>query len=56
LVANARLGNLDRALEWLEQMPDKHAVWLITLKVNPVFNPIRSHPRTRSVLRNLRLD
>ena len=56
VVAYARQGNSDRALDWLEQMPDKRAVWLITLKVNPVFDPIRNHPRTRMILRKVHLD
>lgn len=56
VVAHARQGNPDRALDWLEQMPDKREVWLITLKVNPVFDPIRNQPRAQAVLRKLHLD
>lgn len=56
VVAYARQGNPDRALDWLEQMPDRRAVWLITLKVNPLFDPIRNQPRARAVLLKLHLD
>ena len=55
VVANERQGNQERAADWLEYMADKHEVWLITAKVNPMFDPLRSHPRFHSVLEKLHL-
>ncbi len=56
VVANARQGNVDRALDWLESMESRHDVWLITAKVNPIFDPLRPHPRMRAMLTRLHLD
>jgi serine/threonine-protein kinase len=55
LVAHMRQGEIERALDWLERMADRHEVWLITIKVNPVFDPLRSNPRFQAVLRRLGL-
>ncbi|MCZ2151162.1 MAG: winged helix-turn-helix domain-containing protein [Bryobacterales bacterium] len=51
-----RQSRTDCALDWLEQMLRVHGVWLITAKVNPVFDPLRSQPRMRAVLTQLHLD
>jgi DNA-binding winged helix-turn-helix (wHTH) protein/TolB-like protein/Tfp pilus assembly protein PilF len=48
-----RHGQVDRALDWLERMSKTHAVWLITAKVNPIFDPLRSQPRARAVLEKM---
>ncbi len=53
--AYARHGEPGRALDWLEYMLDKHEVWLITAKVNPLFDPLRSQPRFQKLLQGLRL-
>jgi pentatricopeptide repeat protein len=53
--AHARQGNYGRALDWLEQMLENHEVWLITLKVNPLFDPLRTQPRFQRVLQKLNL-
>ena len=50
-----RQGHPDTALEWLERMEREHGVWLITAKVNPLFDPLRGHPRFRAVLGRLHL-
>jgi len=55
VVAHARQGNHDRAMEWMESMLDKHEVWLITAKVNPMFDPLRGEARFQSVLDRLHL-
>ncbi|QOY90047.1 winged helix-turn-helix domain-containing protein [Paludibaculum fermentans] len=43
------------ALDWLDRMASSHAVWLITAKVNPIFDPVRQHPRAKAVLAKLHL-
>lgn len=53
--ANARQGRLGRALDWLEYMLEKHEVSLITIAVNPLFDPLRSEPRFVRVLETLKL-
>ena len=56
LFGDIRQGQLDRALDWLERMVKTHGVWLITAKVHPMFDPLRSQPRGRAVLARLHLD
>jgi serine/threonine-protein kinase len=54
--ANARHGKIDRALDWLERMTREHGFWLITAKVNPLFDSLRGQPRFRKTLASLNLD
>jgi DNA-binding winged helix-turn-helix (wHTH) protein/TolB-like protein/Tfp pilus assembly protein PilF len=56
VIANARQGHLDRAFHWLDYMLAHHEVWLITAKVNPVFDPLRKDPRFSAVLDKLAFD
>ena len=56
MFGNARQGDIDRALDWLERMRDTHAVWLITAKVNPMFDALRGDPRAKATLAQLHLD
>ena len=51
-----RQGNRAQALDWLERMLTSHGVWLITVKVNPIFDPLRSDPRAKAVFAKLHLD
>jgi tetratricopeptide (TPR) repeat protein len=39
------LGETDEALDWLERGYATRDVWLLWLKVHPVFDPLRSEPR-----------
>lgn len=55
VVAYERQGDNGRALNWLESMTDRHEVWLITAKVNPLFDSLRSTPRFQAILRRLAL-
>jgi DNA-binding winged helix-turn-helix (wHTH) protein/TolB-like protein len=55
VVGYARQGNPEKALDWFETLAERHEVWLITAKVNPIFEPLSSHPRMRAVLSRLRL-
>jgi TolB-like protein len=56
LIAHIRQGNTGRALDWLEYMAEKHEVWLITAKVNPLFDALRPLPRARAILARLHLN
>lgn len=53
--ANARQGRIGRALDWLEYMLEKHEVSLITIAVNPLFDPLRAEPRFAKVVETLKL-
>ncbi len=56
MFGHARQGHIDQALDWLERMLNTHGVWLITAKVNPMFDPLRSQPRAKAVLAKLHLE
>ncbi|HLG97084.1 MAG TPA: winged helix-turn-helix domain-containing protein [Bryobacteraceae bacterium] len=56
LFGHARQSNIPQALDWLDRMVQTHGVWLITAKVNPMFDPLRAEPRAKAVLAKLHLD
>ena len=53
--AYVRQGDYDRAVDWLERHLDWHDAWMITVKVSPMFEPLRGHPRFEGLLRKLNL-
>ena len=46
----AGLGDKDQALKWLEQANEERDVWLMNLKVDPVFAKLRSDKRFQDLL------
>ena len=49
-ILHAGVGDKDQAFEWLEQAFEKHAVDLFTLKVEPMFDSLRSDERFSDLL------
>ena len=47
------LGEKDRAFEWLEKAYQERSTHLVNLKVQPVFDPIRTDPRFADLLRRV---
>jgi hypothetical protein len=45
------LGEIDRALDWLGRGIEERSYWNVFLKVDPVYDPIRGHPRFRELLK-----
>ena len=54
-IVHAGLGEKDQAFEWLEQAFQKHAVDLFTLKVEPMFDSLRSDQRFEDLLKQVGL-
>jgi len=50
-----RLGQKDRAFEWLEKAYEDHDSGLVSIAVEPMFDPIRSDPRFKDILRRMKL-
>jgi hypothetical protein len=49
------LGDKDRALACLERDYENHYTTMISLKSNPVFDPLRSDPRFLDLVRRVNL-
>ena len=48
--AEARLGEKDKAFEWLERAFEERAGLLIYLKIHPMFDELREDPRFEGLL------
>jgi TolB-like protein/DNA-binding winged helix-turn-helix (wHTH) protein len=57
IIAIAYLGMNDKrhALDWLEKAHSDHSVSLTSLKVDPIYDPLRGEPRFQELLRGMRL-
>lgn len=53
--AEARLGHADKAWGWMEKSADQREVWVTWIKVDPVFDAVRSHPGYERLLRRINL-
>jgi len=50
------LGQLDRGFEWLDKALDERAHFLVYLKIDPSYEPLRSDDRYQGLLERLRLS
>jgi adenylate cyclase len=55
-VAYGWLGDKDEAFRWLERDFAAHDFYLVFLKVDPAFDPLRNDPRFASLLRRIGLS
>jgi len=49
------LGDKERALAYLEQAYQERSTWLMWIKVDPRFDPLRPGPRFAELLRRMKL-
>ena len=49
------LGDVERALDWTERALEARRGWLAYLRVNPIMDPMRGHPRFDALLTRMRL-
>jgi TolB-like protein/Tfp pilus assembly protein PilF len=49
------LGDSDEALAWLERAYEQRSSWLVWIKVEPRFDPLRKLPRFQSLLKRMQL-
>jgi serine/threonine protein kinase/tetratricopeptide (TPR) repeat protein len=50
------LGEIEKAYDWLEKAADELDRTIIDLHAGPFFDPLRSHPRYKALLRKMNLD
>jgi hypothetical protein len=53
--AYMRMGEKEKAIKWLQEAYDEHDTELVSLGVEPVFNPIRSDARFHEILSRMKL-
>ncbi len=49
------LGDVDRAMEYLEKSYEEHSHWLMYLRMDPGMDGLRPHPRFQDLLRRVGL-
>ncbi len=49
----AALGDADSAFEWMEKAYERRSMRITWIRVNPVFDPLRSDPRFQDLLRRI---
>jgi TolB-like protein/DNA-binding winged helix-turn-helix (wHTH) protein/cytochrome c-type biogenesis protein CcmH/NrfG len=50
-----QIGDHDSAMAWLERLYAERGAWIRSLKVRPMWDPLRSDPRFQDLLRRTRL-
>jgi serine/threonine-protein kinase len=50
------LGEFEKAFEWFEKAIDEGEIYIINLPVQPWYDPLRSHPRYKALLRKMNLE
>jgi hypothetical protein len=48
-----RLGEKDQGFDWMQKAYDDRSAWLVYLKVDPLFDPVRADPRFADLLRRV---
>jgi serine/threonine-protein kinase len=51
-----RLGQKNKAFEWLEKAYQEHDSGLVSIAVEPMFDPVRSDPRFKDIVRRMKLS
>jgi eukaryotic-like serine/threonine-protein kinase len=54
--AYMRMGEKEKAFDWLEKAYEEHDSGLVSLAVEPMFDRVRSDPRYRDILRRMKLS
>jgi len=53
--AHMRIGEKEKAIDWLEKAYEEHDSGLVSLGVEPMFDPIRTDERFQGILKRMRL-
>ncbi|MGA2264024.1 MAG: tetratricopeptide repeat protein [Acidobacteriota bacterium] len=52
----AGLGDIDRCFDWFEKAVDEHNPLMLHIDIEPIYEPLRSHPRYPALLRKMNLE
>ena len=55
-VIYSALGEFEQGIDWLEKACDEHYVGVAQTSMDPMLDPLRSHPRYRALLRKMNLE
>jgi tetratricopeptide (TPR) repeat protein len=55
-IVHIGLGNQRQAFIWLDKAYEEHSDFLLVLKVDPLFDPVRINPRFQEILQRVGLD
>jgi hypothetical protein len=55
-VSNLGLGNKKEAMVWLEKAFAERSPFITALKVDPIYEPLRTEPRFHSILKGMNLE
>ncbi|MGA2587596.1 MAG: protein kinase [Candidatus Aminicenantales bacterium] len=50
------LGEMDKAFDWFEKAVDEHEPLMLHIHVHPNYDPLRTHPRYKALLRKMNLE
>jgi hypothetical protein len=50
VLAYSQLGDMDRALQWLDQAVEEGDAWFLFFLRDPVLDPLRADPRYAAIL------
>lgn len=51
-----RLGEMDKAFDWFEKAVDEREPLMLHCHVHPNYDPVRTHPRYKALLRKMNLE
>jgi hypothetical protein len=51
-----RMGEKQKVFDWLQKAYEEHDSGLVSVAVEPMFEPVRSDPRFRDLLRRTKLS
>jgi serine/threonine protein kinase/Tfp pilus assembly protein PilF len=54
--AYARMGEKEKTFEWLRKAFEEHDSGLVSVAVEPIFEPVRSDPRFKDLLKRMKLS
>jgi len=50
------LGEMDKAFDWFEKAVDEREPLMLHFHVHPNYDPLRTHPRYKALLRKMNLE